>query len=472
MLLLKLIRHRMSRRQVNSYSKLLSRLRLIAAYSILVGCLWYLGSSLIGYAIDANHAKESFSMLRGVRMQPAFADLQWIAVIGECGTKLQALYKSAAASCATYGYGMHGGGYSDSGYPPMSMWFFRWLQFPARQSSVLAVVSGVAFVIVLLGFSKGLLRSPWAWPLWLSIILVSFPVQLVLERGNLDVLIFLVLTVTAVCISMRCRVSWLPSGLLTLLAVSLKVYPVVGFAGWLAFGQIAGSRSWRVSRAVRAAVLMGCAVGLALSLPWMFGSVELNAVGIMASHGLRSTGNIKDFLVEQIGVGSARWVIGGLNIMKSLVLVIGAALAARLRLHSALQHHLQTIGDGFFNRFSQAFFLITSWTWLGCYILIISYDYRHIFMLPSLFFLLSMVDRRADLAPRQYALVLTLIAASMIFILFPLFYLNGLSHYGMISKVCKLSIEILILPFFAGALAMLLVSHRFQHRTSVSLGLS
>lgn len=453
-------------RQVSPLSRLLSKLPSIAAYGLLAGCLWYLGSSLMGYAIDGDHAKESFLILREMRMQPTFADLKWITVIGECGTKLQTIYHSAAASCATYGYGTHGGGYPESGYPPMATWLSRWLQFPARQSAALAVVSGAAFVIVLLGVSKGLLRSAWEWPLWLSIILVSFPVQLVLERGNIDILIFLLLTATAACISMRNRASWLPSGLLTFLAVSLKLYPVVGFAGWLAFGPVAKSHGWRVSRAVKAAVLSGCVVGVALSLPWMFGSVELHGEGGMNSYGLRAIGYINFSLVQQVGVGSARWVIRGLIIAKLLALLVGAAVAARLRLHSALQHHLQAIGDGFFNQFSQTFFLITSWTWLGCYILTISYDYRHIFMLPGLFLLLGMVDRRAGLKPRQYALAWILIAASMIFILFPHLHYNGLNNHANISGFCELVIELLVVPFYAGALMILLTSHRFQPEPS------
>ncbi|WP_216910160.1 hypothetical protein [Synechococcus sp. CCY 0621] len=234
---------------------------------------------MIGYAIDGDHPKESFLILREMRMQPAFADLKWITVIGECGTKLQTIYQSAAASCATYGYGTHGGGYPDSGYPPMATWLLRWLQFPSRQSAALAVFSGVAFVIVLLGVSKIFLRSARAWPLWLSIILVSFPVQLVLERGNIDSLIFLLLTATTACICMKNHASWLPSALLSLLVVSLKLYPAAGFVGWLAFGQVAKSHGWRVSRAVKAAVLLGCVVGLALSLPWMFASPMPNGEG-------------------------------------------------------------------------------------------------------------------------------------------------------------------------------------------------
>jgi hypothetical protein len=353
-------------RQVSPLIRLLSKLPSIAAYGLLAGCLWYLGSSLMGYAIDGDHAKESFLILREMRMQPTFADLKWITVIGECGTKLQTIYNSATASCATYGYGTHGGGYPDSGYPPMATWLSRWLQFPARQSAALAVFSGVAFVIILVGVSKDLFRSAWAWPLWLSIVLVSFPVQLVLERGNLDIQIFLLLTATTACVCMRSRAFWLPSGLLALLAVSLKVYPVVGFVGWLAFGQLAESHGWRVSRAVKAAVLSGCVVGLALSLSWMYASHVPYGEGGMNSFGLKAIGYINVFLIQQIGVGSARWVIRGLIISKLLALVVGAALAARLRLHSVLKHHFQEIGDGFFNRFSQTFFLITSWTWLGC----------------------------------------------------------------------------------------------------------
>ena len=457
-------------RQSNPQSRLLIKVSSIAAYGLLVGCLWYLGSSFIGYAIDDNHAKDSFLIIREMRMQPAFADLKWITVIGECGTKLQTIYQSVASSCATYGYGTLGGGYPESGYPPMATWLFRWLQFPAQQSAALAVASGVAFIIVLLVFSKGLLQSSRVWPFWLSIILVSFPVQLVLERGNLDILIFLVLTAAAAFISMRNRASWLPSGLLTLLAVSLKVYPVVGFAGWLAFGKVDESNGWRDSRAEKAAVFAGCGVGLALSLPWMFGSVALNIEGTIISYGLKAIGYIDGFVVEQIGGGAARWVIGGLIIMKPLALVIGAALAARVRLHSAIQNHLQAIGNGFFSRFSQAFFLINSSTWLGCYILTVSYDYKHIFMLPSLFLLLGMVERRVALAPRQYAVVWMLIAASIIFILFPLVHFNGLSHYAIISQFCKLTIEFLLVPFYAGALTMLLIGHRLQHRSKLSLG--
>jgi hypothetical protein len=298
---------------------------------------------------------------------------------------------------------------------------------------------------------------------------VSFPAQLVLERGNIDIQIFLLLTATAACVCMRSRAFWLPSALLTLLAVSFKVYPVIGFVGWLAFGQVAESHGWRVSRAVKAAVLSGCVVGLALSLPWMFASAVTLGQGGMHSLGLKAIGYINVSLIQQIGVGSARWVIRGLIISKLLALVVGAVLAVRLRLHSALQHHFQEIGDGFFDRFSQTFFLITSWTWMGCYILTISYDYKHIYMLPGLFLLLSMVDRCAALNPRQYALAWILIAASMIFILFPHLHYNGLNNYAAISGLCELVIELLVVPFYAGALMMLRTSHRFQRRTIPSL---
>jgi hypothetical protein len=459
----------MSLRQVSPHSRLLSKVPSIAAYGLLAGCLWYLGSSLMGYAIDGDHAKESFLILREMRMQPTFADLKWITVIGECGTKLQTIYQSAAASCAAYGYGTHGGGFPESGYPPIATWLLRWLQFPARQSAALAVVSGVTFVVVLLIVSKGLFRSTWAWPLWLSMILVSFPVQLVLERANLDILIFLALAATAACISMKNRAAWLPSGLLALLAVSLKVYPVAGFAGWLAFGQVAESHGWQVSRAVKAAILSGCVIGLSLSLPWMFGSVELHGEGGMNSFGLKALGYINAPLGRQIGVGASRWVIRGLIITKLLALVVGAALTARVRLSSSLQHHFQAMGDGHCNNSFQTFFLIMSWTWLGCYILTISYDYRHIFMLPSLFLLLSMVDRRVDLDPHQYTLAWILIAASMTIILFPHAHYNGLSFYEVITGFCELSKEIVIIPFYAGALTMLLTRHRFRQRSISAL---
>ncbi|WP_216910158.1 hypothetical protein [Synechococcus sp. CCY 0621] len=189
----------------------------------------------------------------------------------------------------------------------------------------------------------------------------------------------------------------------------------------------------------------------------------------MNSFGLKAIGYINVSLIQQIGVGSARWVIRGLTISKLLALVVGAVLAVRLRLHLVLQHHFQELGDGFFDRFSQTFFLITSWTWLGCYILTISYDYKHIYMLPGLFLLLSMVDRRATLNPRQYALVWILVAASMISILFPHLHYNGLNNYAAISAFSELAIEFLFIPFYAGALMMLLTSHRFQRRAIPSV---
>lgn len=434
----------------------------IFSYGLLAGCLWYLGSSLIGYAIDGDHVRDSFLMLRKMRITPTFADLKWITVIGECGTKFQTIYQSAAASCATYGYGMHGGGYPESGYPPMATWLLRWMQFPARQSAALAVLGGVAFVTVLLVFSKGLLQSGWEWPLWLSIILVSFPVQLVLERGNLDILIFLILTATAACISMSNRTSWLPSGLLALLAVSLKTYPVTGFVGWLAFGPVAESHGSRVSQPVKAAVLSGCVIGLVLSLPWMFGSVNLEAPGGMNSYGLRAWGNINVHLVRQIGVASASLVIRSLIILKLTALVIGVALAVRFRLNSALQNLFEAIEEGFFRRFSQAFFLLASWTWLGCYILTISFDYRHIFMLPSLFILLRMVNHCPGLRSCQYVLAWILVAASVVFILFPLAHYNGLTYFTTVSRFCELAIEFLLIPLYAGALAVMLTGYRLK----------
>ena len=80
-----------------------------------------------------------------------------------------------------------------------------------------------------------------------------------------------------------------------------------------------------------------------------------------------------------------------------------------------------------------------------------------------------MVERRVDLAPRQCTVVWMLIAASMVFILFPLFHFNGLSRYAIISQFCELAIEFVLIPFYAGALTMLLTGHRFHCRTSLPL---
>jgi hypothetical protein len=433
----------------------------LVAFVPLAFSIGYLARSLLGYALGGAFAQNAFSILGTLRNNPPFADLKWITVVAHCGTKDQPSLHAASKICAAYGYGVSGGGYPESGYPPMASAILNWLSFPPSSTGTLAFICGTAFVVVLLISSRNLFRSRWSWTILLALILISFPVLLVLERGNLDIIIFLLLTTVAYCTAISFPGRWLVSGLLACLAVSLKIYPVTGFFGWYVFSPLNNKAIIPSSSSVKLGIAVGCGLGLALSVFWINGTESLTASGALNSYGFQALGYVNIPLINAFGLNQARWLIRGLIVAKLLALIAGILITAKARLATSLRSHLETIQthDPSFGRYIENYLQIMGWTWLGCYFLTISFDYKHIFILPIMFILLSMVEPPTPLSTHQAKLSWTLLALMILLIFYPLLFYNLHDLALSIKTFGDSAVEFVALPFIAGAVVVLLSSH-------------
>jgi hypothetical protein len=201
---------------------------------LLLAALGYLFTSLLGYARGGGAAEPAFGLIRAIKAAPAFSDLIWVLVVAKCGTKTARLFDSVSAVCNHYGYGQLGGGYPDTGYPTLVNTLTRIFDTPVGYSGAIGLVAGILFVIAIMLSSRPLFRSQWAWPVSMSVLLIGFPVQLLLERANLDAFIYLLIFASSIVISLGSGfAAFLLLFFLSFMAVGLKAFPVFGFMGWL-----------------------------------------------------------------------------------------------------------------------------------------------------------------------------------------------------------------------------------------------
>jgi hypothetical protein len=208
----------------------------------------------------------------------------------------------------------------------------------------------------------------------------------------------------------------------------------------------------------KTAVGLGCALAIATLIPWAISTgKDIGFSGGLASYGFKALGYINTYLVGMFGYDRARLLIKGLILIKLLSVVAGVTLAIRASLADKVSGFFGSIRDQFFQKFSIALFLLMTWTWIGLYLFTISFDYKHVFMLPSALLFFAILDNRGGMMTRFQRSVFGLLVALAIFItLFPLsVYANLLSH-GAFVKFAELFGEVVVIPIYAGALAVIL----------------
>jgi len=434
----------------------LTRVLWVAASFPLLASLYYLLSSLVGSARGGVAAGDSFALIRLIKDALPFSDFLWVAVVAACGTKNAYLLNWSATVCAPYGYGQLGGGYADTGYPPIVNALLRFIDFQVGYTGIASLLLGVLFVCSLLLSSWWLFRSALPRALCTSIILLSFPVQLVLERGNLDIFVFLLVAGTALIISLEQNFMLVILGVLTFLAVAIKAYPVMGFWGWLAFTWLAPINQYAVKAPVRFTVLAGTVVALVYSSSWLKTGSQIIIDGGMNSFGFKALGYTNAYLIGLMGMDHARLVIRALMLAKPLTMLVAVLLSGRSSLPRKVFNFLASGENEFGFRYKITFFLLMSCTWIGCYLITVSYDYKHIFLLPSLLVFFAMLERYRLLSGLQIAVLCSVVASGLFIVLLPILVYAPVFSSETLIKFTELFGEVLVIPFYAGFLAAVL----------------
>jgi hypothetical protein len=428
---------------------------------LLAASCCYLLASLLAYGIGEPFSGNAF--IHSLRMKPPFADLRYLAANAVCGVDLNDYYAGRVVGCdpsgRTYPFD----------YPPMSIWLGRFLHVQGGHVPLIAVSTGVALIVCIVLGLKSCLGYSWQWRLLSSGVLMGYPLQQALERGNLDILLLLLSLLLAYLLTLRFKTSLAGlvnagvAGLIAFLLVSLKLYPIFGLVALLVQRSHARSSSFAVTRSFsreKFAVLFGSVLGIVATFPFLRGMNNVAKEGGLRSHGLLAFGYINNTLIGSLGVDSARIVIKALLLIKLLSLLLGFYLAWKTRLHEAFISCWQS-WDLQRSIFCQNVFVLMSAVWLGCYLTTINIDYRLLFLIPWLGLLARVATVSSSSLPqRRWAA--GLIVSMLVVFWVPLLQW-GYTDFGMkLIPFAEPLTEFVLLPVCAASLAYLLIEHTWS----------
>ncbi|MFN6352480.1 MAG: hypothetical protein ACK40D_06345 [Cyanobacteriota bacterium] len=418
------------------------------------GC--FLLFSLVVYGLGEPLSNLGF--IHPMRMKPPFADLRYLTANSECGVNLDDYYKGLVVGCdpagRTYRFD----------YPPMSIWLGRFLRVRGSHTPWIAITTAFALLISILGLVRDQVASSWKWRVLGSAMLMSFPLHQALERGNIDVMLFLMLLLFAFLVSrpLKSFLAALPGNLLacllTFFSVSLKIYPLFGLVGLLAArgGGLATTKICWDSARLKAMVLAAAVAGIFPLLGYFRSVGNLIKEGGLGSHGLLAFGYMNIALVDSFGIDTARLLIRVLFVSKAAALLAGFWLAYKANL-SWVWSRPNSLGRRL-SGFQWITLLTASSVWLGCYIFTINYDYRFLYVFPFIAYLAALAA-----APGRAGLQTLWPSALILMILVVLFFpwlQTGYTEFGMKSvKILEPVTEFVLIPLFAGSLFYFLLAN-------------
>ncbi len=399
--------------------------------------------SLILYGLGGDAASGAFPLIAGIKAHPLHTDLRWLTTISECDPSLGAWVNQRGVICAQTAPG------GLIGYPPMSVQIARWLALRVSHTAILGLSLGLATIALLTGFSLRVIQSPIRRHLITALVLLSFPVQLALERGNIDMLILLLLASLAAALAAPGAWLFPLQGSLAWLLVVIKAYPVAGLMAWSA---CQGLERRRLVAA--AAVAGGTVIGLRDILPWLRQSgraVAAKAPGL-SSHGFAELG-------LQLGPPNPSALLEFilLNRWGLLLVIAGFLLGRRQHLRAHLEMVTQGTACGYSQRFLAIFVALSTFIWLGCYFLSTSIDYRFILALPAIVVVYTLLAHRV----RVHGF---LSSAGVAMMCLTITLLNPISGIVMGANAATVSLAIhldrlsdaIVLPVLAGSLLAML----------------
>lgn len=367
--------------------------RLLPAFAVIY--------ALLQVIIAAAHPYDnySFQVLGGLRMLPSFADLRALTSAAVCSDWRLQITNGADMSCDLYGRT------GSLGYPPFSVASLAALRATEESTAVLAIATATIFLgLIWRFFLSRKNRSPLA-AIMMTIAVIGAPTLLALERMNIDVLIFVCITGISLLVdSSRTRKPRrtsivIESCLIFSVSASLvswKIYPIFGLATILA---LKTPKATGIQRYAWVSLMAGTFFGMGAIIPWLLMEEEIPSPGL----GLISHGFIGVEPIERIG--------------SCLVLGLCLWFALRVRNTFAMSWKCWKTKVGIIRAIPSEYIACTA-TWLACYLLTRSYDYRLIFFYPAI----AYACKSSRLSPRLQSmrtLGLTLFGA---LVLSPLIY--------------------------------------------------
>lgn len=416
------------------------------ALALLASCLIYLLHGIFAYA-TAGSASESgaFSLLHTWRI-PAFYDLHWNLTVTECKIPFDVL-ATQQLKC---------NGFPWVGYPPLSLMIGKWLGLGVKDRSWIAVLSSLALIATICHQTWLATNTARSWALITAVALLSFPVQLLIERNNLDAVIYVLL-------ALFCVTTWLPrhagslaSSSVGIILTAFKIYPFFGITAWAI--TCLWNRSLRGRPRWLALLLLISQVAVLITVLVTLQSNMLIKAGQLGSHGLLALGYVNLPLIGAFGMAKARLLIKILFAIKAASLLAGLLLNLLLikpkDLSIATTHQHSALAQGF----NYSTLIVMTATAIGCYITTINYDYRLVFLVPFLAAIATIVIGSSQLRPGKRILLASLLIGGLFMCYLPLLF--GSTESPLAFKL-ELLDEMVVAPFVfggSGALLLLLAS--------------
>jgi hypothetical protein len=364
----------------------------------------YLLFSLLKYGISPLADNPGFALLGSNRI-PGFYDLKWILSYSACEGSLRELL-ATNTSCF---------GFANPHYPALSILLGRWLGMGPQDAAWAGILSGVGVMAVLAHVSWLCTTRLLTWSVTISLLWLSFPLQFLLERGNIDSIIFLLTALFCLVVWQRGILSVVLANTIAGLAIAIKIYPVLGIIGWLIYS-IRAPMNQKRKKSLTRSLLLTTPISLVFTYLSIFSPEKITTGwGGLNSHGLTAMGYTNTFLLDEFGYQLGKISIRALIVFKVMSLLIGITLGlASLKNISWPEKHKFSRA----NLYAKTLIMISSAIGVGCYFISIGYDYRLIFILPLFAVVVSnLLDNSSLTSKSRWFLALLATASIYIFAL-------------------------------------------------------
>ena len=196
---------------------------------IFIISLIYIFYSLFSYLLPESY----FPDFMGIpRMLPDFADIRQLTYTSECKYEYVDLINNIA-NCDPWGRNFN--------YPKPILDIFRFLKINSSQSILIGAILGGSFVITSSFYVFNRISDINNKYLLCILFLLSYPTQLILERGNYDQIIFLFLIFVPYLSIKKFSNLYLDLlrvfllFVLTFFSINLKLFPFLGIVPWFCF---------------------------------------------------------------------------------------------------------------------------------------------------------------------------------------------------------------------------------------------
>lgn len=378
------------------------------------------------------------AFLRIPRIIPGYADLRQLTYTSGCNETFSELL-SGAVICDPWDRPFN--------YPWLSLKVLRLLGVNADSTEFLGGLLGLFSIAITLIFIFSILKSP-PIGLWLSsIVLLSFPFQLALERGNYELIVFcgslmVPFVLFSPWFSGFLAARGIVAALLSFLVTVLKIHPVAGLAPW-ALGL---AITWPEKKARWIPILIFILSSLGIL-------IQIGDIPLMLSNTPNSDGwlGFGLFASYQSRRGNSFGLV--ITIVKASIIFI----SARYLMSRSLKPIYDFKPYSKIKEYSRQSSLLFSIMFLAIWIIGKSWDYRLIFLFGIVPFFLNTYSS----LNQHQKIIVKLVGCGTIFVLFEGYAAGGLTDHGaLIGRGLGFLSNVAVQPVLIGFLAAFLLRNR------------